>query len=320
MRKECILSIENISKSFPGVKALDNVSFKVESGTVHALVGENGAGKSTLIKILAGIYKNDTGSIIFNGEVRNFKSPYDAQSAGISVVHQEIKLAEPLSVAENMFLGNLLYTKSGLVDWKTMRKRAKEMIQNLGMNIDVDATVESLTVARKQIVEICKSIIFNCKLLIMDEPSATLTEKELKVLFSIIEKLKKEGITIIYISHRLEEIFNIADNVTVLRDGKHIGTVPVSSVDREKLISMMVGRELENEYPKEYVDIGETILEVKGLNRDNILKDINFKVRKGEVLGFAGLVGAGRTELARAILGIDKIDSGKILLKKIFEK
>lgn len=310
-----ILSVESLSRSFPGVKALDDVSFKVEKGTIHALVGENGAGKSTLIKILAGIYKAESGKVILDGRQVAFKTPHEAQLSGISVVHQEIKLAETLSVAENIFLGNLNYTKLKLVDWKGMRKRSQEMIDNLGMDIDVDDIVENLTVAKKQIVEICKAVNLNCKVLIMDEPSATLTKRELEVMFGIVRKLKENGFTVIYISHRLEEIFNLADYVTVLRDGKHIGTVPVSEVDREKLIRMMVGRELENEYPKEFIEIGETILEVKNLTRKGVLDDISFKVRKGEVLGISGLVGAGRTELARAVLGIDKIDSGEIILK-----
>ena len=310
-----VLEIHNISKSFPGVKALDDVSFKVERGTIHALVGENGAGKSTLIKILAGIYRADSGNIILEGKSVHFRTPHEAQLSGISVVHQEIKLAETLSVAENVFLGNLIYTKFKTVNWKAMYKKAQEMINNLDMDIDVEEPVENLSMAKKQIVEICKAITLNCKVLIMDEPSASLTQRELEVMFEIIRRLKKEGFTIIYISHRLEEIFDLADNVTVLRDGRHIGTVPISQVNRERLISMMVGRELENEYPKEYIQIGEPILEVKNLNRKGVLHNISFTVYKGEVLGFAGLVGSGRTELARAILGIDKIDSGEIILK-----
>ncbi len=310
-----ILSIKNLSKSFPGVKALDDVSFKIERGTIHALVGENGAGKSTLIRILAGIYRADSGRVIHNGKPVAFKTPHEAQLSGISVVHQEIKLAETLTVTENIFLGNLMYTKLKTVNWKAMRKHAQDMIDSLGIDIDVDELVENLTIAKKQIVEICKAVNLNCRLLIMDEPSASLTKRELEIMFGIVRRLKKEGFTIIYISHRLEEIFDLADNVTVLRDGKHIDTLPVSEVNRDKLISMMVGRALENEYPKEFIEIGEPILEVRNLNRKGVLHDISFKVHKGEVLGFSGLVGAGRTELARAILGIDKIDSGEIILK-----
>ncbi|MCE5255667.1 MAG: sugar ABC transporter ATP-binding protein [Spirochaetaceae bacterium] len=309
-----ILVLEHISKSFPGVKALDDVTFSVKRGDIHALVGENGAGKSTLIKILAGIYRLDEGEIVFDGKPATFYTPNESQVAGISVVHQELKLSEPLSVAENIFLGNLLYRK-GIVDWKAMKKKAAEFMAALGIDIDVDLPVSSLSVAKKQMVEICKAINHNCKLLIMDEPSASLTEKEQKVMFETIRKLKAQGMTVIYISHRLEEIFDLADEVTVLRDGQKIDTLPVASVDRKKLISLMVGRELVNEYPKEQFVPGEVVLEVKNLNRAGVLNNISFKARMGEILGFAGLVGSGRTEVARAVLGIDKIDSGEILYK-----
>ena len=314
MEKDYILNIEGISKSFPGVKALDSVSFQIERGTIHALVGENGAGKSTLIKILAGIYHAEEGKVLLNGNCAVFRTPHESRMAGIAVVHQEVKLAEPLSVTENLFVGNLMM-RGRLVDWKEMRRRAAETIQNLGVDIDVDAPVESLTVAKKQIVEICRAVNMNCKLLIMDEPSATLTDRELDIMFGIVKKLRSEGITIIYISHRLDEVFNLADNVTVLRDGKHVSTQPVSSVSREKLISLMVGRELGQEYPKIAATAGDVILDVRNLCRRGVLHDISFSVRKGEVLGISGLVGAGRTELARAILGIDRIDAGEIYVR-----
>ena len=309
-----ILEIDHVSISFPGVKALDDVSFSIERGTVHALVGENGAGKSTLIKILAGIYQADTGNIMLNGGSVKFRTPHEAQLAGISVVHQDFKLSEPLSVTENIFLGRLLY-KNGLVDWKAMKKKARSMLEELNINIDIDEVVSNLPVAKKQIVEICKAININASLLIMDEPSATLTVKEQEIMFAIIRKLNREGMTVIYISHRLEEVFNLTHNVTVLRDGKHVETLPTDQVDRKKLISLMVGRELVNEYPKETVELGEVLLEVKGLCRNGVLDDINFKVRRGEILGLSGLVGSGRTETARAVLGIDKIDAGEIIWK-----
>lgn len=308
-----ILKVDHILKTFPGVKALDDVTFDIKKGTVHALVGENGAGKSTLIKILAGIYQADSGKIILNGDERCFKTPHEAQLAGISVVHQEFKLSEPLTVAENIFLGHLIY-RNGLVDWKAMKRKTLEMMEELEIDINPDEIVSNLSVAKKQIVEICKAINLHASLLIMDEPSATLTVKEQEIMFNIIRKLNGEGMTIIYISHRLEEVFNLTHYVTVLRDGKHVDTLPTDQVDRKKLISLMVGRELVDEYPKEKVPLGETVLEVKGLNRKGVIKDINFHVRKGEILGFAGLVGSGRTETARAVLGIDKIDSGEVLL------
>lgn len=313
MDNNYILTLKNITKEFPGVKALDDVTINIERGTIHGLVGENGAGKSTLIKVLAGIYQPNKGEIILDGKPCRFNSPIEARRAGISVVHQEIKLAEPLSVAENMFLGNV-QLKNGLVDWKGMRRRAREIVEDLGMDIDINAQVSSLTVAKKQIVEIMHAINNNSRILIMDEPSAVLTDRELEVMFRIVKQLRDEGITIIYISHRLDEIFGLCSNVSVLRDGCHIDTIPVASVDRQGLINMMVGREMGQEYPKEVGNVGGTILEVKNLSR-GILQDISFEVKSGEVFGISGLVGAGRTELARAILGIDKPESGEVYVR-----
>ena len=313
MDNNYILTLKNITKEFPGVRALDDVTINIERGTIHGLVGENGAGKSTLIKVLAGIYQTNKGEIILDGKPCRFNSPIEARRAGISVVHQEIKLAEPLSVAENMFLGNV-QLKNGLVDWKGMRRRAREIVEDLGMDIDINAQVSSLTVAKKQIVEIMHAINNNSRILIMDEPSAVLTDRELEVMFRIVKQLRDEGITIIYISHRLDEIFGLCSNVSVLRDGCHIDTIPVASVDRQGLINMMVGREMGQEYPKEVGNVGGTILEVKNLSR-GILQDISFEVKSGEVFGISGLVGAGRTELARAILGIDKPESGEVYVR-----
>lgn len=313
MDNNYILTLKNITKEFPGVKALDDVTINIERGTIHGLVGENGAGKSTMIKVLAGIYQPNKGEIILDGKPCRFNSPIEARRAGISVVHQEIKLAEPLSVAENMFLGNV-QLKNGLVDWKGMRRRAREIVEDLGMDIDINAQVSSLTVAKKQIVEIMHAINNNSRILIMDEPSAVLTDRELEVMFRIVKQLRDKGITIIYISHRLDEIFGLCSNVSVLRDGCHIDTIPVASVDRQGLINMMVGREMGQEYPKEVGNVGGTILEVKNLSR-GILQDISFEVKSGEVFGISGLVGAGRTELARAILGIDKPESGEVYVR-----
>ena len=311
--QDYILSLKNISKEFPGVKALDNVSINIPRGTIHGLVGENGAGKSTLIKVLAGIYQPNAGEVILEGQSHTFESPIEARQAGISVVHQEIKLAEPLTVAENMFLGNI-QLKGGLVDWKGMRQRAQQIVDDLGMDIDINAQVSSLTVAKKQIVEIMHAINNNSKILIMDEPSAVLTDRELEVMFRIVKQLREKGITIIYISHRLDEVFDLCNNVSVLRDGQHIDTVPIENVTRQGLINMMVGREMGQEYPKEPAVLGDTILEVKNLSR-GILKDISFEVKAGEVFGISGLVGAGRTELARAVLGIDKPETGEVYVR-----
>ena len=318
MKKEPILTIENISKTFPGVKALDNVSIEIQKGDVHAIVGENGAGKSTLIKIISGAYLKDSGRIIFDGKELDITTPVECISLGISTVHQELRLVEELTVAENIFLGAPIENTSPIgkmINWKKTREAAKRLVDSMNIDVDVNLTVSELSIAKKQIVEICKALSRNAKLLIMDEPSATLTEKELKVLFEIIEKLKKDGITTIYISHRLEEIFEIADRVTVMRDGKHIITDDVSNMDRKKLIAYMVGREIDNIYPKRQTSKGKVLLEVRNLTIKGVLNNITFDLHEGEILGIAGLVGSGRTELARAIFGVDKIDSGGAYLR-----
>jgi len=317
--EEIILSMNGIHKEFPGVKALTDVSFSVRKGDIHALVGENGAGKSTLIKILAGEYKASAGTVTFKGKVVNVSSPLEAQELGMSVVHQELKLVETLSVVENIFLGRPRVRKyrSGLelVDWKKMHAEGRALLEQLKVTLDLDEQVSRLSVAQKQIVEICKALSFNAELIIMDEPSATLTEKELDVLFGILKLLKEKGVTIIYISHRIEEIFKLADRVTILRDGYHIATRAIGDVDRKSLIAMMVGRELENEYPKTEVPFGDVLLSVNHISRGKKLHDISFSLKKGEILGIAGLVGAGRTELARVIFGADQKDSGELLIK-----
>ena len=314
MNSDNILELQHVTKKFPGVVALDDVSMTVRRGTVHALVGENGAGKSTLIKVLSGIYVVYDGDVIFDGEKVKFNTPSEAKQKGLSVVHQELKLSEPLSVAENIFLGNPEMTPRGLVDWKAMYQKAQAIIDDLGVDIDAHEKVENLTVAKKQIVEICKSIIHECKLLIMDEPSATLTNKELDVLFGIIRRLKSQGVTIVYISHRMEEVFNLADDISVLRDGKHIKTVPADSIGTNDLVKLMVGRNVDIEYPRSGVEPGEVILSARNIKMGKVLKDISFDLRRGEILGVAGLVGAGRTELMQAILGIVKMDSGTVTL------
>ena len=312
--KDIILELKHITQEFPGVKALDDVSFEIERGKIHALVGENGAGKSTLIKVLAGINVHYQGEVIFEGEKFAVKYPYAAKEYGISVVHQELKLAETLTVAENIFLGRLKMDK-GMVDWSGMKKRARQMLDDLGVDLDEDETIDNLSVAKKQIVEICKAMNYDCKVLVMDEPSAVLTDKELDILFEIIDKLVKKGVTIIYISHKMDEIFNICQNVTVLRDGRHIKTMSLEGVKRQELISLMVGRDMGMEYPKEIIKIGEPILEVDHLTREGVFRDVSFQLKRGEVLGISGLVGSGRTEIMKAILGIDKATSGTVTFK-----
>jgi ABC-type sugar transport system, ATPase component len=313
MEKDIILDIKGISKSFPGVNALDDVSFQIHKGQVHAIVGENGAGKSTLIKIIAGIYKSDQGALIYDGAELKNTSPINCIRLGISTVHQELRLAENLTVVENLFLGRP-FKKGFFVDWKRMRIEAQKKIAEMGVDIDINTMVSELSVSKKQIVEICKAITLNAKVIVMDEPSSTLTDTELEVLFDIIQKLKNEGITVIYISHRLEEIFAIADKVTVLRDGKHISTSDISDIDKNGLIAQMVGRKIENIFPPKTAETKEVVLSVKGLNREKVLHDVSFDLHKGEILGIAGLVGSGRTEVARAIFGADKLDSGEIYI------
>lgn len=308
-----MLRIQGVSKSFPGVKALDNVSFDVCRGNIHAIVGENGAGKSTLIKILSGALLKDSGKVFYGGEECDVSTPLMAQQRGISVVHQELKLGENLSVAENIFAGHPFTKKilgmGRVVDWQKTYSEAQKLLDKVGFSLDPKVIVGKLSVAQKQVVEICKALSFNSELIIMDEPSATLTNNELETLFMLLERLKASGITIIYISHRLDEIFRIADMVTVMRDGKHIETMPVKDTDRQGLIALMVGRTLTNEYPKEEVPIGEVVFEAKNLS-SKAVKDISFQLHKGEILGIGGLVGAGRTEVLRLIFGADQKTAG----------
>jgi len=314
---EPILKIEHISKHFPGVLALDDVSFEVERGTIHALVGENGAGKSTLIKILSGVNSLESGEILLRGQSVRFARPIDAIRSGISVVHQEIKLVETLTVAENIYIGRPPM-KNGLLDRRRLNADARRLLDSIGAGIiDERALVRRLSIAEQQMVEICKALSYNSEIIIMDEPSATLTDKELALLFKTLLQLKSMGITVIYISHRLEEIFELADRVTVLRDGREVHTGDVKDLDRGKLISLMVGRELGSEYPREEHVPGETLLEVHHLERPGVLHDINLTLRRGEILGIAGLVGSGRTEFARTVFGADtgKSITGDILVK-----
>lgn len=313
-----ILVLKNLSKRFPGVQALDNVTMQINKGDVHAIVGENGAGKSTLIKIISGVYVKDSGTIYFDGKELLDVSPLESINLGISTVHQDLRLVEKLTVMENILLGSPVEKGSPigkLIDWKTTREESISLIKSMGIDIEPDTIVSDLSVAKKQIVEICRALSRKAKLVIMDEPSATLTEKELKLLFEIIKRLKKSGITTIYISHRLEEIFEIADRVTVMRDGKHIITDDVSRMDRKKLISYMVGREISDIYPKRNITKKDILLEVKNLSINGVLDDINLSLHQGEILGIAGLVGSGRTELARAIMGIDTITAGEIYIR-----
>lgn len=313
--EDIIISMKNVCKEFPGVKALQNVSLDIFRGEIHGLVGENGAGKSTFIKIIGGAYSLTSGEMYMNDEKLVFNAPLEAQKKGISVVHQELKLVDSLSVMENIYLGRWPKTKTGTVDWQRLKDDAKKIIDAIGASLDPEELIGNLTVAQMQIVEICKVLSTNAQFIIMDEPSAVLTPSEMDTLYSIIKKLKADGITILYISHRLEEIFDLCDRVTVLRDGMKIDTMKVSEVSKADLIEKMVGHELGMEHPKETVPIGETVLSVRNLCSGDFLKNISFDLHKGEILGFAGLVGAGRTEVARALFGADKGATGEIMLK-----
>jgi ribose transport system ATP-binding protein len=311
-----LLEMEDICKSFPGVRALHHVSFDLRGGEIHALVGENGAGKSTLIKILAGALERDSGTIRVNGEVAQLRTPQAAIAAGISVIYQEFNLVPHLSVAENIYLGREP-RQWGIIEFRTMRVGARGLLDRLGASFSETALVNELSVAEQQMVEIAKALSVESKALVMDEPSATLTEHELASLFEQMRRLKAEGVSIIYISHRLEEVFEIADRVTVLRDGEVVGTAPVSELDSQTIIRMMVGRDLSGERFGRHTDEGATeeILRVEGLSRGGEVRDVSFTLHRGEILGLAGLVGAGRTELVRLIFGADRATGGRIYLE-----
>ncbi|MBQ3492186.1 MAG: sugar ABC transporter ATP-binding protein, partial [Oscillospiraceae bacterium] len=306
--------MRGISKSFPGVKALDNVGFTVAEGEVRALVGENGAGKSTLMKILNGNYKKDCGEILIDGVPVNITNPQVADSLGITIIFQELNLVDELSIAENIFAGRLA-TKGKLINWKEINEKARQLLERVSFQVDPTRLVGTLTVAEKQMVEIAKALSRNSRIILMDEPSATLTKKELGALFQIIRDLKESGIAVIYISHRMEEIFEICESVTVMRDGQIIGTRQVADVSSDELVEMMVGREVSSAFPKRSSEIGEEVLRVENLCRKDRSQNVAFSLRKGEVLGIAGLVGAGRTEIMRAIFGVDYIKSLDVYVK-----
>jgi ABC-type sugar transport system ATPase subunit len=307
----------NITKEFPGVIALDDVSFSCRAGEIHALVGENGAGKSTLMKILAGVYHPDNGEMRLSGNLVRFSTPGDAQKAGIGIIYQEFNLLPWLNVTENILLGNLPRGRFGFVDWTRAYERAQKALARLGVRLDLRQRVIDLSVAQQQLLEIAKvlSMHTHLSIIIMDEPSAVLAGHELEQLFEVVRTLKEQGVTIVYISHRLGEVFEIADRVTVLRDGRVVGTDDVANLNKPLLIGMMVGRTLDETFPVAEENMGETLLEVRNLSASKLdLQDINFSLRKGEILGLAGLVGAKRTELVMALFGVVTVDSGQLWL------
>ena len=308
---EIIVSMENICKTFPGVKALDHVKFELRSGEVMALLGENGAGKSTLMKVLSGVYTRDEGSLKIFGKEYGDLTPKQAQEVGVAIIHQELNMCRHLSVAENMFLGREIRGRFALNNAK-MEQEAKRILDDLKIDIDPKETVGELPVSKQQMVEIAKALSINAKILIMDEPTSSLTAREIEDLFRIIRKLKSEGKGIVYISHRLEELQHIVDRVTIMRDGQYITSMNFGDVSMEQIISYMVGREIKEKFPRVECRKGKKVFEVKHLNAGRMVRDINFTVYEGEIVGFAGLMGAGRTETTRAIFGVDPKESGEI--------
>ncbi len=311
---EYLLEVNDVRKEFPGVVALDNVKFKLRPGTVHALMGENGAGKSTLMKIVAGIYTPDSGSFKLRGVDIRLKNPLDALENGIAMIHQELNLMGPMTVAENIWIRREPTNKFGFINHGEMQRRTEDLFKRL--NIDIDPTVEvrSLSVANRQMVEIAKAVSFNSDVLIMDEPTSALTEREVAHLFRIIKALKAEGKGIIYITHKMSELFEIADEVSVFRDGKYIATKPSRELSRDDIIKMMVGREISQMFPKLTVPFGDVVLSVKGLSLNGVFKDVSFDVRAGEILGIAGLVGSGRSNIAETIFGVTPAHAGTIAI------
>ena len=315
MNNDYLLEMRKISKEFPGVLALDNVDFKIKRGEVHALVGENGAGKSTLMKILAGIYQPDSGEILWNGNEVKIRDSKTALSLGISMIHQELNPVPQMTIAENIFLGREPASKvKGFINFKKMYSDTKKILQDQDLVYNPRTKVANLSISDTQLIEIVKAITYESSLIIMDEPTSALTELEIENLYKRVRELKKRGVSVIFITHKLDEIFKIVDTVTILRDGKFIDSKPIENLTKDEIISMMVGREITNLYPKMDIDIGEKVFEADGLTRNGVFNNISFKVNKGEILGIYGLMGSGRTEVVRAIFGLDPLDKGKITI------
>ncbi len=313
---EYILELNRITKTFPGVKALDDVRFTLKEGEIHALMGENGAGKSTFIKVITGVHQPDTGEILFRGRPVQIRTPLDAQKLGIAAIYQHVTCYPDLSVTENIHIGHeAVHPVTQGIRWNAMHREAERLLEQLDADIDPRTRMGNLSVAQQQIVEIAKALSTDARIIIMDEPTAALTTRESEDLYRITENLREKGVSIVFISHRVEDIYRLADRVTVFRDAKYIGTWPIGEIDRDALITAMVGREITQLFPKRAVPIGETVLEVKGLSRTGFFKDVSFEVRRGEILALTGLVGAGRTEVCEAIFGITGYDEGEVLLE-----
>lgn len=309
-----ILEVKSISKSFSGNRVLDDVSISVPPGQVHAVVGENGAGKSTLMNIIGGLLQPDSGQIVVDGAPVTFANPMEAMKRGISIVHQELSLAPNMNLAQNIYLRREPADALGMIDWKKLYADTQSIFARLGLDLDPKTLASKLSVSVQQVVEIAKALSFEARVIIMDEPTSALSEKEIDLLYGIIKDLAAKGIAIIFISHKLEEVFRVADSISVLRDGHLVATVSTAETTREAIIRMMVGREIGHMYPPKSTKIDETLFAVEDLSREPYFRNISFTLRKGEILGFAGLVGSGRTEVARAIFGADKLDAGAIFL------
>jgi inositol transport system ATP-binding protein len=310
-----LLAVEGIRKAFPGVVALDNVQFRLKPGTVHALMGENGAGKSTLMKIIAGIYHPDAGTIRLRGQEAQLASPLDALEKGIAMIHQELNLMPFMTVAENVWIRREPRNRLGFVDHAAMRRKTEELFRALNINIDPGIEVRELSVASRQMVEIAKAVSYESDILIMDEPTSALTETEVAHLFEIIRDLRRQGKGVVYITHKMNELFEISDEFSVFRDGKYVGTHAAKDVTRDDIIRMMVGREITQMFPKEEVPIGEVVLKVENLTLDGVFHDVSFDLRAGEILGMAGLVGSGRSNVAETIFGVTPATSGRISIR-----
>ncbi len=314
IRSEPVIELREVAKQFGGIYALRRVDLDLFPGQVHALVGENGAGKSTLVKMLAGVHRPDNGTIKVNGQPTELRSPVQAQALGIAVVHQEPMLFPDLNVAENIYIGRHPLDRFGRIDWRRIYQEVDRLLASLNVPLNAHMPVQGLSIAEQQLVEIAKALSLDVHVLVLDEPTAALSGREVGELFTIVRALRDRGVAVLFVSHRLEEVFEIADQVTVLRDGTHIISAPVSEMTTEKIIQYMVGRNLTDLFPKGKTDIGEVVLEARGLTRSGTFENVGFQLHKGEILGFAGLVGAGRTEVARVLFGIDRAESGSILL------
>ena len=308
------IEMKNIDKSFGSNQVLHHAGLFLEDGEIHALMGENGAGKSTLMKILTGVYTKDNGEIYVDHQLVNYKNPKEAEKAGIVFIHQELNVLRELSIVDNLFIGKEITKNNGLLDKKRMIEKSKVAMQRLGLTLDPNTLIKDLSVGQQQMIEICKALMVDAKVIIMDEPTAALTLKEIKVLFEIIKTLKKQGVSLIYISHRMEEIFEICDSVTILRDGNYIATKKIAETNVDEVVKMMIGRELTEQFPKRKPQFGNTKLEVVNLGKDKLFQDISFQVKEGEILGISGLMGAGRTEIVKTIFGALKKDRGEIFI------